>query len=95
MFLVRVRFLERLSFICDTSPNTLVSYIHHDEQLHADESTDKSDDKSEGSEFSNKETEMLQTEELDKCKAWGSLQTKTMEAALTSPQTKKQNPTLQ
>jgi hypothetical protein len=34
----------------------------------------------------------MQTEELDKCKAWGSLQTTTMEAALTSPQTKKAKP---
>ena len=70
----------------------MVTYIHHDEQLRVDESNDKSDDKSDGSGFSEDEMEKMQTEELEKRKAWGSLRTPTKEAALTSPLKKKAKP---
>jgi hypothetical protein len=70
----------------------LVSYIHHDEQLSVNDSNDKSDNKSDGSAFSKDKMEKMQTKEPEKCKAWGSLQTPTKEAAVTSPLKKKENP---
>jgi hypothetical protein len=51
-------------------------------------------DKSDGSELSEEETEKMQKDELDKCKAWGSLRIPTKEAAMASPQ-KKQSITRQ
>jgi hypothetical protein len=69
---------------------SLVAYLNHDEQLHEDEFSDKSD----GSELSEEETEKMQKDELDKRKAWGSLQIPTKEAAMASPQ-KKQSKTRQ
>ncbi len=68
---------------------SLVTYIHHDEQLRVDESNDKSDAKRDSSGFSEDEMEKTQTEELKKHKAWGSLQTPTKEASLTCPLKKK------
>jgi hypothetical protein len=50
----------------------------------------KSTNKSDGSELSEEETEKMQTDKLDKHKAWGSLwTTATKEAAMASPQRKK------
>jgi hypothetical protein len=69
---------------------SLGAYLYHDEQLHEDEFSDKSD----GSELSEEETEKMQKDELDKHKAWGSLQIPTKEAAMASPQ-KKQSKTRQ
>jgi hypothetical protein len=69
---------------------SLVAYLNHDEQLHEDKFSEKSD----GSELSEEETEKMQKDELDKCKAWGSLQIPTKEAAMASPQ-KKQSKTRQ
>jgi hypothetical protein len=69
---------------------SLVAYHNHDEQLHENKFSDKSD----GSELSEEETEKMQKDELDKCKAWGSLQIPTKEAAMASPQ-KKQSITRQ
>jgi hypothetical protein len=71
---------------------SLVTYIHHDEQLCVDESNDKSDAKCDSSGFSEDEMEKTQTEELEKHKAWGSLQTPTKEASLTCPVKKKGKP---
>jgi hypothetical protein len=68
---------------------SLVTYIHHDEQLRVDESNDKSDAKRDSSGFSEDEMEKTQTEELKKHKAWGSLRTPTKEASLTCPLKKK------
>jgi hypothetical protein len=64
-----------------------VAYINHDKQHCEGKSTDKSD----GSELSEEETEKMQTDELDKCKAWGTLVwTPTKEAAsMASPKKKK------
>jgi hypothetical protein len=56
-----------------------VAYINHAEQHREGKSSDKSD----GSELSEEETEKMQTDELDKHKAWGSLQTPTKEATCT------------
>jgi hypothetical protein len=72
-----------------------VTYIHHDEQLRVDESNDKSDAKSDSSGFSEDEMEKMQDEELEKCKAWGSLHTPTKETTLTCPLKKKENLKLQ
>jgi hypothetical protein len=69
---------------------SLVAYLNHDEQLHENKFSDKSD----GSELSEEETEKMQKDELDKCKAWGSLRIPTKEAAMASPQ-KKQSKTRQ
>jgi hypothetical protein len=46
-------------------------------------------DKSDGSELSEEETEKMQTNKLDKRKAWRSLQTSTKEADTESPQKEK------
>jgi hypothetical protein len=70
--------------------DSLVAYLNHDKQLHEDKFSDKSD----GSELSEEETEKMQKDELDKCKAWESLQIPTKEAAMASPQ-KKQSKTRQ
>jgi hypothetical protein len=70
---------------------SLVAYLNHDEQLHINKFSDKSD----GSELSEEETEKMQKDELDKCKAWGSLLwNPTKEASMASPQ-KKQSKTRQ
>jgi hypothetical protein len=63
---------------------SLVAYVNHDEQLHENKFSDKSD----GSELSEEETEKMQKDELDKCKAWGSLWIPTKEAAMASPASK-------
>jgi hypothetical protein len=64
-----------------------VASINHDEQHCKGKFTDKSD----GSELSEEESEKMQTDELDKCKAWGSLVwTPTKEAAMATPRKKKE-----
>jgi hypothetical protein len=63
-----------------------VAYINHDEQCQKGKSTNKSD----GSELSDEETEKMQTNKLDKHKAWGSFWTPAnKEATMASPQRKK------
>jgi hypothetical protein len=52
-------------------------------RLHAEKGSN-----SDGSELSEEETEKMQKDELDKRKAWGSLQIPTKEAAMASPQKK-------
>jgi sortase (surface protein transpeptidase) len=64
---------------------SLVAYLNQNEQLHKDKFSDKSD----GSELSEEETEKVQNDELDKRKAWGSLQIPTIEAAMASLQKNK------
>jgi hypothetical protein len=45
---------------------SLVAYLNHDEQLHESKFSDKGD----GSELTEEESEKMQKDELDKCKAW-------------------------
>jgi hypothetical protein len=46
---------------------SLGTFTHHGEQIR----TNKSNGKSDMTDFSNDRMEMMQTEELKKCKAWG------------------------
>ena len=68
---------------------SLGAFTHHSDQNRTDKSNAMRDNTSNASELREDKTAIMQTKEIDKHKAWGSLCTPTNEAALTSPVKKK------